>query len=138
MLHYLNLQLFVQLGVKVTHIHRVLQFRQAKWMSPFVELNTELRKAAKYRFQEIFNKLILNSAFGKTLESKLNSRKLSIFRNENELRQKSCISSLKSFQIIDEDLQSVTFNPTSDRWDKATLVGAVVLDLAKAFMFVFH
>ena len=53
-LDYLTLQLFVQLGLKITHIHRVQQFRQAKWMSPFVEWNTELRKVAKIRFQENF------------------------------------------------------------------------------------
>ena len=57
-------------------------------MSPFVELNTGLRKAAKNRFQENFYKLTVNSAFGKTMESKRNRTKLSIIRNENELMQK--------------------------------------------------
>ena len=123
-LHYLTLQLYVQSGVKVTHFHRVLQFRQAKWISPFVELNTELRKAAKNRFQEKFYKVIVNSAFGRTMESKRNRRKLSIIRNENETMQKLCNSSLKCFQITDEDL---AFRPTSIRWDKPTIVGAVIL-----------
>ena len=134
-LHYLTLQLYVQSGVKVTHFHRVLQFRQAKWISPFVELNTELRKAAKNRFQEKFYKVIVNSAFGRTMESKRNRRKLSIIRNENETMQKLCNSSLKCFQITDEDL---AFRPTSIRWDKPTIVGAVILDLAKAFTFNYH
>ena len=108
-------------------------------MSPFVELNTGLRKAATNRFQENFYKLIVNSAFGKTMESKRNRRKLSVIRNENELMQKLCNSSLKSFQIIDEDLASVKFNPTSIRWDEPTIVGVLILDLAKApLMFNFH
>ena len=42
-LHYLTLQLYIQLGVKVTHLHRMLQFRQCKWMAPFVQMNLELR-----------------------------------------------------------------------------------------------
>ena len=36
-LHYLTFQLYVQLGVKLTHTYRVMQFRQAKRMSPFVK-----------------------------------------------------------------------------------------------------
>ena len=52
--------------------------------------------------------------------------------------QKLCNSSLNSFQIKDEGLASLTFNPTSIRWDKPTIVGAVILDLAKAFTFNFH
>ena len=35
-LHYLDLILHVQLGIEVKQIHRVLQFRQAKWLAHFV------------------------------------------------------------------------------------------------------
>ena len=45
--------------------------------------------------------------------------------------QKLCQSSLKSFQILHEDLATITFNPSSIRWDKPTIVGAVILDIAK-------
>ena len=76
----------------------------------------------------------MNSAFGKTMESKCNRRKLTITRNENYLKQTLATSSLKSFRIIDEDMASITFNPTSSRWDKLTIIGAVILDLAECFM----
>ena len=106
-------------------------------MSPFVKLSTGLRKAAKNRFKGNFYELIVNSSFGKPMEFKRNRKKLRI-RKGNELIQKLCNSSLKSFQIIDIDLASVIFNPTSIRWDKPTIVEAVILDLAKSFMFNFH
>ena len=103
-LHYLTLQLYIQLGVKVTHLHRVLQFRQCKWTAPFVQMNTELRKKARNIFEENVYKLINNSSFGKTMESKRNRTKTSIVHNETELLQKLCQCSLKSFQIIHEAL----------------------------------
>ena len=137
-LHCLTLQLYIQLGVKVTHLHRVLQFRQCKWMAPFVQMNTELRKKARNFFEENFYKLIINSSFGKTMESKRNRTKMSIVRNETELLQKLCQSSLKSFQIIHEVLATITFKPSSIQWDKPTIVGAVVLDIAKKYMFETH
>ena len=56
---------------------------------------------------------------------------MSIVRNETELLQKLCQSSLKSIQIIHEDLATITFNPSSILWDKPTIVGAVILDIAK-------
>ena len=71
-LHYLTLQLYVQLGLKVTEVHRVLQFNQAKWLKPYIELNTEKRKRAQNKFEEDFYKLLSNSAYGKTSEGKRN------------------------------------------------------------------
>ena len=70
-LHYLTLKLYHELGMKITHLGKVLQFRQSHWMAPFVELNTRLRKAALNNFQENFYKLIVNSAISETMESKL-------------------------------------------------------------------
>ena len=72
------------------------------------------------------------------MESERNRRKLSIIPNANGLMQKLCNSAFKSFQIIDEDLASVKFNPTWIHWDKPTLFGAAILDPARAFMFNFH
>ena len=107
-------------------------------MAPFVQMNNELKKKAMNIFEENFHKLIINSSFGKTNESKRNRTKMSIVCNETELLQKLSQSSLKSFQIIHEDLATITFNPSSIRWDKPTIVGAVILDIAKKYMFETH
>ena len=137
-LHYLTLKLYHELGMKITHLGKVLQFRQSHWMAPFVDLNTRLRKAAVNKFQENFYKLIVNSAFGKTMESKLGRKKLEIVRNERELLQKTALSTMKSFQIIDDQLATISFSVTKILWDKPMIVGATILDLAKRFMFQFH
>ena len=41
--YYITLKLYVDLGLKVTKVHRLLQFKQEKWLEPYISLNTRMR-----------------------------------------------------------------------------------------------
>ena len=47
--HYRNLQFYLNQGMKLKRVHRVLEFEQECWMEPYIRMNTEVRKKRKER-----------------------------------------------------------------------------------------
>ena len=67
-LHYENLRLYLELGLKLVKIHRILQFSQSAWIKRYIDFNTTKRKEATSSFLQNLFKLFINSVFGKTME----------------------------------------------------------------------
>ena len=49
-----NLNLFKDLGMKLTKIHRVLQFNESPWLAKYIDFNTNKRSNAKMLSKKIF------------------------------------------------------------------------------------
>ena len=62
-MHYRDLNLYIKLGMKITRVHRILEFNEKPWMESYIQLNTEMRKNAKSAFEKDFYKLMNNSVF---------------------------------------------------------------------------
>ena len=56
---------YLNLGMKLKKVHRVLKFRQSAWISKYIALNTSLRQRAACKAEEDLPKLMNNSFFGK-------------------------------------------------------------------------
>ena len=131
-LHYRNLQLYRELGLKLTKIHRVLSFNQSPWLKRYIDFNTHQRTQAKNAFEKDFFKLRNNSVFGKTME---NIRKREDIRLVTTPKQLTKLASKPTFIgskiIVHKIKESLTLN-------RPAYVGMCILDLSKTLMYDFH
>ena len=137
--HYRNLQLYLSLGMKVTKLHRVLEFNEKPWMEPYIRLNTDLRKQAKSAFENDFYKLMNNSVFGKTMENLRKRVDIKLVRTdgtENEKIRKIIAKPNFNRRIrFTDELSAIHVNETNLTLNKPIYVGFSVLDLSKRIMY---
>ena len=67
--HINSLKQALNHGFKLKKIHRVIEFNKKAWLTPYIDMNTELRKVADSDFEKDFYKLMNNALFGKTMEN---------------------------------------------------------------------
>ena len=137
-LHYRNLQLYMSLGLKLTKIHRALQFDQSPWLKPYIDFNTKKRAGAKNSFEKDFFKLMNNSVFGKTMENLRKRQDIKIVTDEEQLLKWASRPSFISCKIFNEDLVAVHKIKPTLTLNRPAYVGMCILDLSKTLMYDFH
>ena len=137
-LHYRNLQLYMSLGLKLTKIHRALEFDQSPWLKSYIDFNTKKRANAKNSFEKDFFKLMNNSVFGKTMENLRKRQDIKLVTDEENLLRWASKPSFISCKIFNEDLVAVHKTKTTLTLNRPAYVGMCILDLSKTLMYDFH
>jgi len=136
-LHALNLQLYLKLGLKIKEIFRVIKFDQKPFMKSWVDFCTEKRSQSTNDFTKNFWKLLVNSVYGKTIESLNNRKQVKIVNNPSEFTKLISRPNYDRHIIINKDLAIVLFNPESVRVDKPYYIGFSILEISKYIMYDF-
>ena len=136
--HYRNLRQYLELGMRITAVHRGISFYQSSWMEPYIRKNTELRKTAANSFEKDFFKLMNNSVFGKTIENIRNRQNIELVDNRKKAVKLSSRPNFDRCTIFDRNLIAVHMKKTEVYFNKPVYVGQAILDLSKTLMFNFH
>lgn len=137
-LHYRNLQLHLDLGLKLKKIHRILEFNQSPWLKQYIDYNTNKRTQAKNSFEKDFFKLMNNAVFGKTMENLRKRVNVKLVTNEEKLKQISSKPSFISCKIFNKNLVAVHKIKEQLVLNRPAYIGMCILDLSKTLMYDFH
>ena len=137
-LHYRNLQLYMDLGLKIKKVHRVLEFNQSPWLKQYIDFNAEKQKHAKNPFEKDFFKLMNNSVLGKTMENLRKRVNVKLVNNKKKLDKLSSNPTYVSSNIFNEDLMAVHKIKETLMLDRPAYFGMCILDLSKTLMYDFH
>jgi hypothetical protein len=136
--HVRNLKLYLELGLKLKKIHRVIEFEQEAWLAPYIAMNTDLRTQAVTKFEKDFFKLRNNSVFGKCMENVRNRQKIDLATTRSKFLKLAAKPTFRSFKIFHENLVGVSRHQALIRMCKPISVGFCVLELSKWLMFDFY
>ena len=124
-------------GLKLKKIHRVIEFNQEAWLKPYIDMNTELRKAAKNDFEEDLFKLMNNSVFGKTMENIRKHRDIKLVTTDKKRSKLVSEPKYHTINLISEDLSIIEMKKTKVKMNKPIYLGLSILEISKILMYEF-
>ena len=137
-LHYRNLQLYLSLGIKLTKIHRMLQFKQSVWMKRYIDFNTEKSKITANDFEKDFFKLMIISVYGKTMENIRKRINVRLVNNEKDFLKHTSRPTYVAHKLFGKDYSAIHEIKPVLELKKPIYVGFTVLDLSKWNIYDFH
>jgi len=144
--HIKNLKYYLEQGMILKKVSRVLSFYQTDWMKGWIDKNTNYRREAKNEFEKDYFKLMNNAVFGKTMENVRGRIDVKCAFDEKYFKKYTSKPNFNSADKIDmsklnssEDFfMLMKMNKTQVVLDKPIYAGFSILDISKLHMYKFH
>ena len=137
-IHYRNLQQYLELGMKLKKIHRILKFKRSDWMRPYIDFNTDKRKESTNESDKNFFKLMNNSVYGKTMENLRKRIKIRVVKNIQGFIKYTSRPTCVNWKVFENSLAEIHEKKVCLILNKPIYVGFTVLETSKWEMYNFH
>ena len=135
--HINSLKQALNHGLKLKKVHRIIEFNQEAWLKPYIDMNTDLRKAAKSYFEKDLFKLMNNSVFGKTMENIRKHRDIKLVTTDKKRSKLVSEPNYHTINLISEDLSIIEMKKTKVKMNKPIYLGLSILEIIKILMYEF-
>ena len=135
--HINSLKQALNHGLRFKKIHRVIKFNQEAWLKPYIDMNTELWKAAKNDFEKDLFKLMNNSVFGKTMENIRKRRDIKLVTTDKKRSKLVSEPNDHTINLISKDLSIIEMKKTKVKMNKPIYLGLSILEISKILMYEF-
>ena len=141
LVHYSLLQLGIQQGYRVIHIHHLIRFKQALFIFEYVNILSEKRAKSKTTVEKNLYKLLANSIYVKFVETGLRRMKVKFANTWNEreaIIQKHGYDMIAWATMFSENLISIKLNTPVRKVVKSFFFGFAILDMSKHIIYDFY
>ena len=136
--HIANLKFYLQQGMQLGAIYKVLRFRQKAFLKPYIDLCINQRANTASLAEKNLWKLACNSIFGKTITNLEKRVQVRFVTKENHLQNDINSPLFKSADIINSKLVQTNKMYRTRRINSPYPLGATILELSKLTLFRWH
>ena len=133
--HFANLKFYLEMGLQITKIFKVLKFKQSMFLKTYIDYCTQKRQNSMSNFQRNIWKLCANACYGKFIEQVRNRLNCFLVNKDKVLSRKITQNNFSHFKIFNENLVAVFSKKQSIKLDKAYAIGFSILEYSKLFMY---
>lgn len=134
--HAANLSLYLELGMVITHIHRVLTFSQSNFLQKYISYCTSKRAEAKSEFRKRLFKLFSNSNFGKFIENKRTHLECKIVSDKDKFEELVASPRYSNFKVLNSSgIVAVFLKLRHIAMTQAWAIGFTILERSKGLIY---
>ena len=141
LVHYSMLQLGLNLGYKITAIHKLIPFRQAPFIFEYINTLSKERANTDSAVLKNLYKLLANSIYGKFVESGLNRIKVKVattYEQQQKIIAKHSYQLIQSAELYSENLWFAKIYKPQHDIRKPLYIGNAILDMSKYWIYKFY
>lgn len=134
-LHSACLSLYLELGLKLVKVHRVLSFQTSVFLAKYVTYCTTKRAESKSEFKKRLFKLFSNANFGKFIQQTRSYLSCVIVSNPADFQKYVTKPNFSNFKVLGGNFIACFMKPKSIYFNQSWGIGFTILERSKWLIF---